>query len=200
MEQSGAPQSGMKGILKKLHERPQLPLAEWLQAPAHVHYKAFRMSDPPEQRQASREEFLACLAALSISKDDTVLRETFGYGIKEAANGERLVVIWQSHTEYYNYQIWHVPASTTSDLAFGPVAFPGYKFPLEPLGTGVCRLDILLSAGPVPAREQIRGLFPGPILYGSKIFNGEAALLTSFTPDEEGRERIAQWEVGGSVP
>ncbi len=196
MEQSGAPQSGMKGILKKLHERPQLPLAEWLQAPAHVHYKAFRMSDPPEQRQASREEFLTCLAALSISKDDTVLRETFGYGIKEAANGERLVVIWQSHTEYYNYQIWHVPASTTSDLAFGPVAFPGYKFPLEPLGTGVCRLDILLSAGPVPAREQIRGLFPGPILYGSKIFNGEAALLTSFTPDEEGRERY--WVSVGS--
>lgn len=196
MEQSGTPQSGMKGILKTLHERPQLPLAEWLQAPAHVHYKAFRMSDPPEQRQASREEFLACLAALSISKDDTVVRETFGYGIKEAANGERLVVIWQSHTEYYNYQIWHVPASTTSDLAFGPVTFPGYKFPIEPLGTGVCRLDILLSAGPVPVREQIRGLFPGPILYGSKIFNGETALLTSFTPDEEGRERY--WVSVGS--
>lgn len=33
-------------LIRKLHERPQMPLAEWLQAPAHVHYKAFRMTDP----------------------------------------------------------------------------------------------------------------------------------------------------------
>ncbi|WP_455244527.1 DUF3422 family protein [Petrachloros mirabilis] len=196
MNQSGTPKPSAKALLKKLHERPQMPLADWLQAPAHVHYKAFRMSDPPEQREASREEFLSCLAAFSISREETVLRETFGYGIKEAANGERLIVIWQSHTEYYNYQIWHVPVSGTTPLAFGPVTFPGYKFPVEPLGNEVCRLDILLSASLLPAREQIRGLFPGPILYGSRIFDGDTALLTSFTPDEQGRERY--WVSVGS--
>lgn len=189
MEQPDRPQSDPAAMLKKLHERPHMPLADWLQAPAHVHYKAFRMSDPPAQRQTSREEFLSCLAAFSISKDETVLRETFGYGIKEAVNGERLIVIWQSHTEYYNYQLWHVPAPGTAGLAFGPLNFPGYKFPFEPLGTEVCRLDILLSAGPLPPQEQIRDLFPGPILYGSKIFDGDTAILTSFTPDEQGRER-----------
>ena len=33
-------------LIRKLHERPQMPVAEWLRAPAHVHYKAFRMSRP----------------------------------------------------------------------------------------------------------------------------------------------------------
>ena len=196
MEQADRPHSDTGSMLKKLHERPQMPLADWLQAPAHVHYKAFRMSDPPAQRQTSREEFLSCLAAFSISKDQTVLREAFGYGVKEAASGERLVVVWQSHTEYYNYQLWHVPPPGTADLSFGPLAFSGYNFPVEPLGTEVCRLDILLSAGSLPARERIRDLFPGPMLYGSRIFEGDTALLTSFTPDEQGRERY--WVTIGS--
>ena len=55
--ESARGQSGTDALIKKLHERPQMPLADWLRAPAHVHYKAFRMSDPPAQRKASREEF-----------------------------------------------------------------------------------------------------------------------------------------------
>ena len=31
-------------LIRKLHERPQMPVAEWLRAPAHVHYKAFQVS------------------------------------------------------------------------------------------------------------------------------------------------------------
>ena len=27
-------------LIRKLHERPQMPLAEWLRAPAHVHYQS----------------------------------------------------------------------------------------------------------------------------------------------------------------
>ena len=105
MDDEQAPQSGTDALIKKLHERPQMPLAESLRAPAHVHYKAFRMSDPPAQRKTSREEFQLCLAAFAITRDNTLLRETFGYGVKEAGNGDRLIVIWQAHTEYYNYQI-----------------------------------------------------------------------------------------------
>jgi hypothetical protein len=140
-------QSGADALIKKLHERPHVPLADWLRAPAHVHYKAFRMADPPAHRKLSREEFQSCLTSIGVPQDNISLRESFGYGVKEAANGERLIVIWQAHTEYYNYQIWHLPNSA---VAFGPLAFPDYKFPLQPVGTEVCRLDILLSPESLP--------------------------------------------------
>jgi uncharacterized membrane-anchored protein len=189
MDHSEAPQSGTEALLKKLHERPQMPLAEWLRAPAHVHYMAFRMSDPPAQRAASRAEFQALLGAFKIAEEATVLRETFGYGIKEAETGDRLIVVWQAHTEYYNYQLWHVPSPAEAALAFGSVTFPNYKFPVTPLGTEVCRLDILLTVDSVPSRERMRALLPGPVLYGSRIFEEQTSVVTSFTPDDQGRER-----------
>jgi uncharacterized membrane-anchored protein len=189
MDHSEAPQSGTDALLKKLHERPQMPLAEWLRAPAHVHYMAFRMSDPPAQRAASRAEFQALLGAFKIAEEATVLRETFGYGIKEAETGDRLIVVWQAHTEYYNYQLWHVPSPAEAALAFGSVTFPNYKFPVTPLGTEVCRLDILLTVDSVPSRERMRALLPGPVLYGSRIFEEQTSVVTSFTPDDQGRER-----------
>ena len=179
-------QSGADGLIKKLHERPHVPLAQWLRAPAHVHYKALRMADPPAQRRLSREEFQSCLTALGVPQDSIMLRETFGYGVKATDNGERLILIWQAHTEYYNYQIWYLP---NSGVAFGPVTFPNYKFPLQPLGTEVCRLDILLSSEPLPTREQMQSMLPGPVLYGSRILDEQTSLVTSFTPDEFDRER-----------
>ncbi|WP_455379194.1 DUF3422 family protein [Petrachloros mirabilis] len=189
MDDDNVKQPGTEALLKKLHERPQIHLMDWLRAPAHVHYKAFRMSDPPEQRKASQQEFQTCLAAFGIANDNIVLRDTFGYGVKKGANDERLIVIWQAHTEYYNYQLWHLPAPASAELKFGPLAFPGYKFPVTPLGTEVCRLDILLAADSLPSREQVRAMFPGPVLYGSRIFDDQTSLITSFTPDEHGRER-----------
>ena len=111
-------------LIRKLHERPQMPLAEWLQAPAHVHYKAFRMSDPPVQRPASRDEFRSLLEAFKVSADAMVLHDAFGYGVKTAATGDRLIVIWQAHTEYYSYQIWHIPSDHAGGVTFGPMTFP----------------------------------------------------------------------------
>jgi uncharacterized membrane-anchored protein len=182
-------QAGADSFIKKLHDRPHVPLADWLRAPAHVHYMAFRMADPPAQRTMSRDEFQACLAAFSVPQDSTVLLDTFGYGVKEAGSGERLILIWQAHTEYYSYQIWHLPNAARSDIAFGPLTFPDYAFPIQPLGMEVCRLDILLSSDPLPSRDRIRSILPGPILYGSKILNEQTSLVTSFTPDEFERER-----------
>ncbi len=182
-------QSGPGAILKKLHERPHVPLGEWLRAPAHVHYEAFRMSDPPTQRAASRSEFQTLLGAFKVPAESTLLRETFGYGVTEADNGDRLIVVWQAHTEYYNYQLWHLPSQPASTVAFGPLRFPGYRFPVTPLGSDVCRLDIVLSTDPLPPRETLRGLLPGPVIYGSRMFGDQTAVVTSFTPDDEGRER-----------
>ena len=184
-------------LIRKLHERPQMPLAEWLQAPAHVHYKAFRMTDPPVQRPASRDEFLLLLKAFAISAEEMVVQEAFGYGVKTAATGDRLIVIWQAHTEYYSYQIWHVPSSRTAGVVFGPMTFPDYRFPIMPLGAEVCHLDIVLMADPLPDSEVLRPHFPGPVMYGSRILDEETSLVTSFTPDEYGREHY--WVSVGSV-
>ena len=184
-------------LIWRLHERPQMPLAEWLRAPAHVHYEAFRMSDPPVQRPASRDEFRSLLEAFKVSADAMVIQDAFGYGVKTAATGDRLIVIWQAHTEYYSYQIWHIPSVHGGVVAFGPMTFPDYRFPLTPLGAEVCRLDIVLMAEPLPGSEALRPQFPGPVMYGSRILDEETALVTSFTPDEYGREHY--WVSVGSA-
>lgn len=183
-------------LIRKLHERPQMPVAEWLRAPAHVHYKAFRMSDPPVQRPASRDEFRSLLEAFKISADAMAIHDTFGYGVKVEASGERLILIWQAHTEYYSYQTWHVPSDHAGEVTFGPMTFPQYRSPITPLGAEVCRLDILLMIKPLPGSETLRPQLPGPVMYGSRILDEETALVTSFTPDEHGRERY--WVSVGS--
>ncbi len=176
-------------LIRKLHERPQLPLAEWLRAPAHVHYKAFRMIDPPVQRPASRDEFRSLLEAYKVSADMMAIHETFGYGVKVEATGDRLILIWQAHTEYYSYQTWHIPSDHAGEVTFGPMTFPQYRSPITPIGAEVCRLDILLMIKPLPGSEALRPQLPGPVMYGSRILDEETALVTSFTPDEHGRER-----------
>lgn len=176
-------------LLRKLHEQPQIPLIDWLRAPAHVHYKAFRMADPPTQRPQSRSEFQSFLESLKIGGETVVLRDAFGYGVKEAESGNRLIVIWQAHTEYYNYQLWHLPPLGNSDIPFGPLTFPDYGFPVTTLGAEVCRLDIVLTQERPPAPERLRVLLPGRVLYGSRILDEHTSVVTSFTPDEQGRER-----------
>jgi len=183
-------------LIRKLHERPQMLWAEWVHAPAHVHFKTFRMSDPPVQRPASRNEFRSLLETFKISPDAMVIEDAFGYGMKTAASGDRLIVIWQAHTEYYSYQIWHIPSERAGGVSFGPMTFPDYRFPVTPLGAEVCHLDILLMVEPLPGNEALRPQFPGPIIYGSRILDEETALVTSFTPDEQGRERY--WVSVGS--
>jgi uncharacterized membrane-anchored protein len=184
-------------FIRKLHEQPQMLWTEHLQAPAHVHYKAVRMSDPPLQRPVSRDEFRSLLDAFKVPDDGIVLHDAFGYGVKKAANGDQLIMIWQAHTEYYSYQVWHIPSPQARRVIFGPVTFPDYRFPVTPLGVEVCRLDIVLMAEPLPSIEALRPLFPGPIMYGSRILDEETSLVTSFTPDDHGGERY--WVSVGSA-
>jgi len=183
-------------LMRKLHERPQLPLAEWLRAPAHVHYKAYRMSDPPVQRSASRDEFRSLLDAFKVSADSMIIRDEFGYGVKADAGGDRLIMIWEAHTAYYSHQTWHIPSDHAGLVNFGPMMFPQSRPSIIPLGVEVCRLDILLMTDPLPSSEALRPQFPGPVLYGSRILDEETTVVTSFTPDEHGRERY--WVSVGS--
>lgn len=190
------PKPASDNLLRKLHERPQVPLAKWLRTPAHVHFKAFRMADPPSQRPASRAEFKALLETLNVPAETTVLREAFGYGVKETQNGDRLIILWQAHTEYYNYQLWHLPRPGQASLTFGPLMFPEYRFPGTVLGTEVCRLDIVLTPEALPSRKYLSSLLPGPMLYGSRILDDQTRVITSFTPDDHGRERY--WVTAGT--
>jgi uncharacterized membrane-anchored protein len=50
-------------------------------------------------------------------------------------------------------------------------------------------LDILLIGEAPPSQERMKSLLPGPVLYGSRILDEQTSVVTSFTPDEHGRER-----------
>ena len=98
-----------KGILRHLHKAQGQYLEGWLGAPAHIHHTARRMANPPIERPQSRKEFQQLLACLGIDPSQTVLEEKVGFGVTEAPNGDRLIAKWEAHTEYYSYQIWHIP-------------------------------------------------------------------------------------------
>lgn len=176
-------------LMRGLHERPQKGLEEWVAAPAHIHHTAYRLSDPPAQRPRSREEFRQLLHCLDVPEAASVIAQQFGYGVKTGADGDRLIVVWEAHTEYYSYQLWHVPADPATPLAFGPLAFEGYAFPFSPLGVRVNALDLLVATAPPPFPEELRAAMPGRVVYGSRVFGGDLTVLTTFTPDEQGRER-----------
>jgi hypothetical protein len=179
--------AGERDSLHRLHERPQEDLYRWLTAPAHIHHIAHRLAHPPSDRPKSREEFLHLLQGLGIDSEASVVHEKFGFGTRTEPDGERLIVIWQAHTEYYSYQIWHIPSEASKPLRFGPLTFPQYAFPLSSLGMPVNALDLLITGEREIAAEQIPALLPGPTVYGSRVFRTDLSILTNFTPDEHGR-------------
>ena len=98
-------------------------------------------------------------------------------------------MVWEAHTEYYSYQVWHVLKDPSARLDFGPITFPGYAMPICPLGIKVNALDILILPEEPPLQDALRGRLPGAIVYGSHIFSEDIVAVTSFTPDEFERER-----------
>ncbi|HJU06243.1 MAG TPA: DUF3422 family protein [Nitrospiraceae bacterium] len=175
--------------LRRLHERPQKHLEEWLAVPAHVHHVAHRMANPPIERPRSREEFRQILHSLEVPGATTVLHDKFGYGVRTDSGGDRLIVVWDAHTEYYSYQVWHIPSERTKPLSFGPLTYPKYFFPLSPLGLRVNALDIVITQGPDVSPAACRSVMPGPTLYGGRVLGEDIAVVTTFTPDEHDRER-----------
>lgn len=158
-----------------------------LGAPAHIHHVAHRMANPPVERPLSRKEFQQLLEALDITEAE--VQEKFGYGAKLADNGDRLVVVWEAHTEYYSYQVWHILKDATQPVTFGPITYPDYAFPLSPLGVRVNALDIVIAPHPPPTQEFLEQSLLGEHVYGSRIFGQEIVAATSFTPDGTHRER-----------
>ena len=182
-----------KGILRHLHKAQEQYLEGWLGAPAHIHHTARRMANPPIERPQSRKEFQQLLSCLGIDPSQTVLEEKVGFGVTEAPNGDRLIAKWEAHTEYYSYQIWHIPQASNALLGFGPLTFPQYVFPFSPLGLEVNALDIVVTPSQAYDQEALGTLLPGPQIYASQVLEEDISVATSFTPDEHGRERYLIW-------
>lgn len=180
---------GKSDVLQRIHHSSKRYLEGWIGVPAHVHHVAHRMANPPLERPQSRIEFQHLLRCLEIPPENIRLFEKFGYGVLTDAQGDRLIVAWEAHTEYYSYQVWHVPQDTTKPLELGPIAFPGYAFPLCPLGIRVNALDILILPQPDVPYEELRDRLPGRNVYGNRVFGEDISVITTFTPDKDHRER-----------
>lgn len=176
-----------------MHKAQEKYLERCLDIPAHVHHAAYRMSNPSMERPQSRKEFQQLLACLEIGLSHTVLEDKVGFGVKTGTTGDQLIAIWEAHTEYYSYQIWHLPRDPNRALGFGPIGFPGYVFPFSPLGLQVNALDMLITSSQSYDHEELGTLLPGPQMYASKVLNENIYVATSFTPDEHGRERYVIW-------
>jgi len=176
-------------FLQQVHEPTKKYLEEWLDAPAHIHHIAHRMANPPIERPLSRREFKQLLESLAIPAQTSVVHEKFGYGVRTAENGDQLVVTWEAHTEYYSYQVWHIPGNPSALLEFGPITFPGYHFPFSPLGIAINSLDILITPNTQVTPQALKLRMPGPQLHGGRVFGEDISVVASFTPDENGRER-----------
>ena len=187
------PTSQEKGLLRQLHNAQEQYLEGWLNAPAHIHHTARRMANPPIERPQSRKEFQQLLTCLGVEPSLTVLEEKVGFGVKTAENGDRLIAKWEAHTEYYSYQIWHIPQDTKTLLGFGPLTFPQYAFPFSPLGLEVNALDIVVNPSQSYDQEALATLLPGPQIYASQVLEEDISVATGFTPDEHGRERYLIW-------
>ena len=174
-------------VLGRIHLPTKPRLFHMLGAPAHIHHVAHRMANPPVERPLSRREFQQVLESLDISEAE--VQEKFGYGAKSAPNGDRLVAVWEAHTEYYSYQVWHISQDANRPLTFGPLTYPNYAFPVSPLGVRVNALDILILPQALPSQEFLGKSLLGPHVYGSRIFGQDIVAATSFTPDGENRER-----------
>ena len=175
--------------MHQLHAPTKKYLEEWLDVPAHIHHVAHRMANPPTERPQSRIEFQHLLQCFDIPEGQTVLQEKFGYGVRTAQNGDRLLLAWEAHTEYYSYQAWHIPQDKDTPLEFGPINFPNYQFPICPLGLRVNALDLLIVSNGHLSQDELRSKMAGPKLFASRIFGEEITVATSFTPDEHLRER-----------
>ena len=185
-------------MLRHLHKAQEQYLEGWLGAPAHIHHTARRMANPPTERPQSRKEFQQLLTCLGIEPSETVLDEKVGFGVRTADNGDRLIAKWEAHTEYYSYQIWHIPHASTNPLGFGPLTFPGYVFPFSPLGLEVNALDIVVTPTQTYDQEALSTFLPGPQIYASQVLEEDISVATSFTPDEHGRERYLIWAPNAS--
>jgi uncharacterized membrane-anchored protein len=165
-----------------------MPFERLLSVPAHVHHTAYLMKDPPSESRAAREAFTRTLVALGIGPDRTVSTDRFGYGVLQQGAGDRLIVRWQLHTEYYTYQLWYLPADPSRKMTFGPLEWPGPAPRCEAFGEVVTAVDMIVTDRASEVAPDF-GLAADRTWFGGRVFGGANLLFTDFVPDANGRRR-----------
>ncbi len=164
------------------------PFDRLLSVPAHVHYVAYLMKDPPTDSREAYAAFERTLASLGIAPDQAVRTDRAGYGILRHDSGDRLIVRWELHTEYYSYQLWYLPADPARRLTFGPLEWPGRPVECSAFGDVVTRVDLVVTDRAVEAAPEF-GLAEDRTWYGGRVLGAPALLFTDFEPDAFGRRR-----------
>lgn len=178
-----------KEPIKLHHETVSYYLDEWLDFPAHIHHMSYRMENPPVERPQSQKTFLDLAKHFNMTETNLFVSEKLGYGVRIASNGDRLILVWKAHTEYYSVQIWHIPGQKNLQLKHGPITFPGYQLPSGLVGGHFNALDIVIFGEGNPSTDEIKAMLPGYHTYGGRVFGEDIAVVTSFTSDVESRER-----------
>ena len=172
-------------------DRPRDPHTSFERAlgvPAHLHHMAFLMKDPPSESRAARAAFERTAADLGVPPERVVMRERWGYGVLNHESGDRLIVRWQLHTEYYSYQTWYLPADPARRLSFGPLEWPGRPVVCAVFGDIVTAVDVVITDRATEVAPDF-GLAPDRTWFGGRVLGAPVLLFTDFEPDAHGRRR-----------
>ncbi len=164
------------------------PFDKLLSAPAHVHHTAYLMRDPPAESRQAHLAFERTLVSLGIPPEHAVRTHRSGYGVLRHDSGDRLIVRWQLHTEYFSYQLWYLPADPARRLSFGPLEWPGRPVACSTFGELVTAVDLVVTDRAAEAAPDF-GLAGDRTWFGGRVLDAPALLFTDFEPDPDGRRR-----------
>ncbi|MHB8481349.1 MAG: DUF3422 family protein [Nitrospiria bacterium] len=159
--------------------------------PAHIHHIACLMKDPARDAPLAKQEFHLALSHFQVEPDQVLEDKRMGLGVKKYPGGDRLLVFWRLHTEYYSFQIWYFPAESNRPTSFGAMNLPEPVFQLSPVGDQITSVDMVLGVqSQPPTQDDLRTSFKGPEIFSSKILNGTISLYTDFMPGIDSRVRF----------
>lgn len=164
------------------------PFDKLLSVPAHMHHTAYLMRDPPAESRQAHAAFERTLAALGIPPERAVRTHRSGYGVLDHESGDRLIVRWQLHTEYFSYQLWYLPADPSRRLSFGPLEWPGRPVACSSFGDVVASVDLVVTDRAAEAAPGF-GLADDRTWFGGRVLDAPVLLFTDFSPDAHGRRR-----------
>lgn len=164
------------------------PFDKLLSVPAHLHHTAYLMKDPPSESREAHAGFERTLASLGIAPERAVRTHRSGYGVLHHDTGDRLIVRWQLHTEYYSYQLWYLPADPGRRLSFGPLEWPGRPVTCSTFGEIVTAVDLVVTDRAAEAAPEF-GLAGDRTWFGGRVLDAPVLLFTDFEPDAHGRRR-----------
>lgn len=175
--------AAIRAVHRELHERVSVSI----EVPARIRHSAYLLADEREEtREAVRYTFDEVLRELGIPPDAVRWGERAGSAEKRFADGTRLRLIWELHTEFYSYTTIHLPPEHPEAGERFVELFTLPAFPR--LGAKLVDVDLLVTEGLDLTREH-RAFLLGGAIYGGKVVEGAAAVWTTFQVDDYGQGR-----------